>query len=151
MSHSCGVAVGRTNARMADASVSWTCGRHHSTFDQCPEYGPVPCDTNNEGQSATDNDVEIGDDRLRLEHLCTRVSIDALLHFCSLRQFLPLVRKTHSTLCHSPPHDECIFLPHLTRIRSPCTIPIHFTCICIPRASPGHGEHANGADASPRL
>ena len=94
---------------MAHASVSWACGRHPSTFDQYIEYGPVAVvandgDANNGSQSATDNDVEIGDDRLRLEHLCTRLDIDALLHFCSLRQFLPLVRKTHSTLCHSPPH-----------------------------------------------
>ena len=56
---------------MAHASASWACGRHPSTFNQYIEYGPVAVvandgDTNNEGRSATDNDVEIGDGRLRI-------------------------------------------------------------------------------------
>ena len=56
---------------MAHASVSWACGRHPSMFDPYIEYGPVAVvandgDTNNEGRSATDNDVEIGDGRLRI-------------------------------------------------------------------------------------
>ena len=60
-----------TSATMAHASVSWACGRHPSTFNQYIEYGPVAVvandgDTNNEGRSATDNDVEIGDGRLRI-------------------------------------------------------------------------------------
>ena len=76
---------------MAHASVSWACGRHPSTFNQYIEYGPVAVvandgDTNNEGRSATDNDVEIGDCRLRLlpwygkHHPTRRVHLSSSSH-----------------------------------------------------------------------
>ena len=52
---------------MAHASTSWACSRHPSAFAQYTENGPLAVvsddgGTNNEGQSATDNDDEIGDD-----------------------------------------------------------------------------------------
>ena len=85
---------------MAHASVSWACGRHPSTFNQYIEYGPVAVvandgDTNNEGRSATDNDVEIGDDRLWLLHWYGRHTALFAIHHPTRRMHLSSSSHTH--------------------------------------------------------
>ena len=80
-------------------------------------------DTNNEGRSATDNDVEIGDGRLRLlpwygkHHPARRVHLSSSAHTSNYRVEFAVT---------SP--ADVFREPH-----------------------PVTGEHANGADASPRL
>ena len=121
---------------MAHASVSWACGRHPSTFNQYIEYGPVAVvandgDTNNEGRSATDNDVEIGDGRLRL---------------------LPWHGK-HTALfaIHHPHYTSASFFlisrASGHRVQFAVTSPANV----FREPHPGTGERANGTGASPRL
>ena len=91
---------------MSHASVSWAFGRRLSTFIQYIEYGPVAVvtndgDTNNGSRSATDNDVEIGDGRLRILPWYGKHTALFAIHHPARRVHLSSSSHTHPVTMYS--------------------------------------------------